>query len=488
MPPLALALLLTRTLPWLTVDGRAVMNTLICDNGRVGSAEALCRRLGLRSRFQLNRLLRREGLPPYEELAGWVCVFYWMLKADAEPGGDASLRALATTARMDVASCYRLVRRVSGRCWTQLRGAGTDAVVALFRRRTQPRRMTSPSSVARTPARGLPSPAPAEPLPPARDRLIRVALDGGPYGVAVRGGDLAYVTRTRGAAIERLDLAVGRRGGTIPLGCTPTCVAFAPSGTLAYVSLQYRDEIAVVDTTQHRQTAALRVPGDPFPLVLSPTGRTLFVTTNEDRLFSLCPSNGRILGSLRLPATSHHLALHPAGGRIYVATRAAGSVLEVDTSRLEVLRTFALGGWPQGVAVSRDGMLLYCANEHHGLDVVRLATGKRIARLALLQGAVSLALSPDHRWLYTGLVHAGKVAVVDATTFETAAVLDLGGHPREFGFDSRGGRVIVANEAGWIDLLPLNGRRVYHLDSPQQPLTPIPLTGSPRHVADRMTY
>src|SRR5687767_15097215 len=102
MPPLALALLFNHALPWLTVDGRAVINTLICDNGRVGSAQTLCKRMGLRSRFQLNRLLRREGLPPYEELAGWVCVFYWLLKAE---GG--ALRSLANQAHMDSASCYR---------------------------------------------------------------------------------------------------------------------------------------------------------------------------------------------------------------------------------------------------------------------------------------------------------------------------------------------------------------------------------------------
>lgn len=474
MPPLALAVLLNRTLPWLTVDGRAVINTLICDNGRVGSAEALCKRLGLRSRFQLNRLLRREGLPTYEELAGWVCVFYWMLKADAE--GSGSLRALATTAHMDAASCYRLVRRVTGRCWSKLREAGTEATVASFLHRAQPRRGAA-MGAARAAAHGPPVAAAADPLPPAQDRVVRVALDGGPYGVAVRGTDLAYVSRTRGAALQRLDLAAGRLGGSIPLGCTPTCIAFAPSGMFAYVSMHYQDEIAVIDTAQHRQTAALRVPGDPLPLLVSPTGRTLFVTTNEDSLVSLCPSNGRILGSLRLPATSHHLALHPAGGRLYVATRAAGSVLEVDMARLEVLRTFPLGGWPQGIVVNPSGTLLYCANEQHGLDVVRLATGKRIATLELLHGAVSLALTPDDRWLYAGLVHTGKIAVVDAATFEIAEVIETGGHPREFGFDRRGGRVIVPNEAGWIDLLPLNGRRVERFPQQHPPLRP-PLAAS----------
>src|SRR2546428_1240184 len=87
MPPLALTSLLQQALPWLSADGRAVMNTLVCSNGRVGSTQVLCERVGLRSRFQLNRLLRREGLPPYEELAGWGGGVYLMGGGDAAEGG-----------------------------------------------------------------------------------------------------------------------------------------------------------------------------------------------------------------------------------------------------------------------------------------------------------------------------------------------------------------------------------------------------------------
>ena len=120
MPPLALASLLQHVLPWLSPHGRAVVNTLICANGRVGSIVALCDRLGLRSRYQLGRLLQREGLPPYEELAGWVCVFSWMLRADAGVGRG-RLRPLAGLTHMDSATSYRLVRRVTGRCWKEIR-------------------------------------------------------------------------------------------------------------------------------------------------------------------------------------------------------------------------------------------------------------------------------------------------------------------------------------------------------------------------------
>ena len=82
MPPLPLASALLTRLPWLSAQGRAVINVLVCENGRVGSADLVAVRLGLGTRFQLARLLRREGLPPYEVLTGWASVLYWMFEAD----------------------------------------------------------------------------------------------------------------------------------------------------------------------------------------------------------------------------------------------------------------------------------------------------------------------------------------------------------------------------------------------------------------------
>jgi len=137
MPPLALGSLLEGALPWLSPDGRAVVNLLVCSNGRVGSAQTLCQRIGLRSRFQLNRLLRREGLPAYEELAGWVCVLHWMLQADAGVGRG-SLLPLAREAPMEPATSYRLVRRVTNHSWKDLRRAGTAEVLRWFQQRVRP--------------------------------------------------------------------------------------------------------------------------------------------------------------------------------------------------------------------------------------------------------------------------------------------------------------------------------------------------------------
>ena len=460
MPPLALTSLLQGALPWLSSDGRAVLNTLICNNGRVGSAEALSRRLGLRSRFQLSRLLRREGLPPYEELAGWVCVFGWMLRADAGVGRGALL-ALARQTEMETATSYRLVRRVTGRCWKDLRRAGTPEVMRWFQRRVHPAPSKRPPDLRPASRPPVETSASVFSSSPGwtTSQPQRLPLEGGPYGIAVRARDLAYITLARAAAIERLDLRSGRWLGGIGVGCTPTCVTFDPSGARAYVSVQFGDAIAVIDALEHERIQTLPVPGDPFPLLVSPSGRTLFVTTNADRLWALNAQTGRVLGSIALPATSHHLALHPAGDRLYVATRAAGSVLEVDLTRLRVLRTFTLGGWPQGIVVSADGTLLFAANEQHELDVVRLASGKPVARVDAEWGAVGLALSPDDRLLYTGHPRDGKVGIVNAASLVHHGTLVTGGRPGQIAFDGAG-HALITNEAGWIDTVPLGELKV----------------------------
>lgn len=456
MPPLALASLLHRTLPWLSGQGRAVINWLVCYNGRVGSTHALVQRLGLPNRFCLSRLLRAEGLPPYEELSGWVCVLYWMLRAD---NTGATLRMLAREAGMSDAGSYRLVRRVTGQRWSVLRRTGTAHVARLLVARcarppahASSGRLARPGSSANAAAPSISPPRPDGPRPP-----VRLALPGAPGDVAVHPAGWAYVTCVHAALLERLDLTTLTLAGSVPVGCAPSCIAFDHGGGRAYVSAQYDDAIAVVDTARHRLIGTLRVPADPYPVLLSASGRTLYVTTNEDRLYALALPHGRTIATLSLPATSHHLALHPSGQRLYVATRTAGSVLEVDTARHRQLRSFAVGGWTQGLTVSADGRTLFVANEKDGVNVIHLASGQLLTTIRLDGGPCELALSPDQRQLYVGLVHAGKVAILDCGRMTVSAVLEVGGQPRGIVFDRSRHVVTIANHAGWLDILPAAG-------------------------------
>ena len=124
MPQLPLATALLGSMPWLSPRGKAAINFLVCDNGRAASAERLASSLGLRNRFQLARLLRSEGLPPYDDLTAWVSLLYWRQEAERT---DSTLVDLAERAHITAETSYRLVRRITGLRWSDVRDAPPGA-------------------------------------------------------------------------------------------------------------------------------------------------------------------------------------------------------------------------------------------------------------------------------------------------------------------------------------------------------------------------
>ena len=135
MPPLALTSLLRSALPRLSPGSRAVVSTLGCCNGHVSPID-VSQWLGYRTRYQLARLLRRDGLPPFEDLAAWTRVLYWLRQSEST---GASLLQLVRRDGLDPASAYRLVHRVTGSRWSELQRAGLRGVVLRLQDRTRAR-------------------------------------------------------------------------------------------------------------------------------------------------------------------------------------------------------------------------------------------------------------------------------------------------------------------------------------------------------------
>ena len=126
--------------------------------------------------------------------------------------------------------------------------------------------------------------------------------------------------------------------------------------------------------------------------------------------------------------------------------------MEVDAHTLCPLRRFEVGGIAQDLVVARDGLTLYAANEGGWLNTIHLPTG-RVSTIALGASALGLALSPDGQDVFVSLVFAGQVAVIDCSTLSIRTTLTTGGRPRLMAFDHSGRHAVIANEAGWVDLV-----------------------------------
>jgi DNA-binding beta-propeller fold protein YncE len=282
----------------------------------------------------------------------------------------------------------------------------------------------------------------------------RLAVAGYPFDVAMAPDGAAWLTRVHAAVLDRLQLQPLASTGVVRVGIAPTRVMIAPSGERAWVTNQFTKDVAVVDLASRRRMGSIAMEGDPLGAALSPDSRTLYVSTNLDRLCvcALTDNGGRIVGSTSLPQACTELAIHPAGNRVYAPTWKAGVILELDARSLSVMHRYEVGGEPLGVVVSSDGLRLYCGNEHGWVDLVHLPSGK-IVRRTFDTPVHEVALTPDQSIVYASLRTAGRIAMVDAHTLASIGTLVTGGLPRHIAFDRPGSMAIVANEAGWVDLV-----------------------------------
>ncbi len=481
MPPLPLAKILDVALPLLSGEARAVVDVLACKNGLLPPAADVAAFLGLRTRHQVARTLRRASLPPLEELAAWTRLFYWVHQWEQT---GASLLALARQSHLEPATCYRVVRRLMGQPWSRVRRGGIAGAVLRFRTiwrdsgmhqlALQPylqaaarQEAAGGGSGARAVGAGdfrpdytvravrKPPRAPADQLGRPRGVIVsRLGLAGYPFDVRIAPDGAAWLTRLHAALLQRLQLQPLSSTGVIRVGIAPTRVLISPSGDRAWVTNQFTKDVAVVDLSCRRRIGSIGMEGDPLGAALSPDARTLYVSTNLDRLSAcaLTDNGGRIVRSTPLPQACTELAVHPAGNRVYAPTWKAGTILELDARSLSVMHRYEVGGQPLGIAISADGLRLYSGNEHGWIDLVHLPTGK-IVRRTFDTPVNEVALTPDQHVVYASMRTAGRIALVDACTLACVGTVETGGLPRHIAFDALGRVAIVANEAGWVDVV-----------------------------------
>lgn len=473
MPPLQLTSLLQTALPHVSITGRALLSALGCVNGHPPRPTELAEWLGFHDRYQLVRSLRREGLPSLEVIGGWTRTLYWILEAETS---GLSLRELAEREHVDPAVAYRLVRRVTGHRWSEVRRDGLAAALEHFRARCangKCRMAEIPSSFAiavgertiRTGARppvACPVRMPVRPSAPSPrtpgHRVVqavsqRVSIAGAPFDIALTPRGEALVTRSHTSAVAVLRLDPLRVVDSIRVGPAPTRVVPGRRSQWAYVTSQFAEAVCVVDLERKRQVGVIPVPGHALGAVMSPDAVTLYVSTNQDRIVAISSLQRVVAASTPVPLCSPELTVHPSGRWVYVPCWRAGIVVELDAFTLEIARRFDVGGIAQDVVVSSDGQTLYVANESGWIDVIHLPSGRRTATVDLGTPAFGVTLSADERYVFVSLLRAGRVVVLQRQGLVERAAIDTGGQPRHMTADPRGEGVLVANEAGWVDLL-----------------------------------
>lgn len=168
----------------------------------------------------------------------------------------------------------------------------------------------------------------------------------------------------------------GEPGPSVPLRGEPHDLAIDPSGQTAWVTLNRRDELAVVDLDAAEVVRHLPTGHAPHDLLFAPDGR-LWVTDWTGLLLVL--DGDEVVETHELGVEAHHLAFTPDGAEAWVTDHGTDELFVLDAATVDVLETIALPGAPHHVAITGDGALAAVADHTDGrLLVYDIATREHV--------------------------------------------------------------------------------------------------------------
>ncbi len=274
-----------------------------------------------------------------------------------------------------------------------------------------------------------------------------------PWGVAVRDDGLTYFTELLSGGVGITSTKTRTVDGFIPTGQVPTGVAFSPDGGTAYVANQDAT-VSVINVATATRTGTISTNGmAAFAVQVSPDGSQLFVGGSGSVVEIIDTQSGQVVNSVDAGFAVNAFAVAPDNRILYASAFVGGTVTEIDMFTQTPLRTFAVGGTPQGLAVNRRGTHLYVGNEAGYLNDVDLATGQIGANITLAGGAFGVGVTPDDNQAYIAIPSQGKVQIFGLQNRKLVGSLSVGGQPRRIAFSQLGKIGAVTNANGFLSFV-----------------------------------
>lgn len=226
-----------------------------------------------------------------------------------------------------------------------------------------------------------------------RDGEVRfVDLGGAPHDVKI-ARNMVVVANQGSARVQlvKLDGTLKRR---IKLVADPHDLAVDPEQRRAWVTLEGRDELAVVNLLRRKPVRYVRTGQSPHDILFAPDG-TLWVTDWGGELHVFSVPRGKLLDTVPLGIEAHHLAFTADGRLAWITDHGADRVFVVRVRTRNVVTSRRFTGEPHHVAVTADGKWVVVADHANGrLIVYNAETRRRVGRIRVGAGPHAVWAAP----------------------------------------------------------------------------------------------
>ena len=232
-------------------------------------------------------------------------------------------------------------------------------------------------------------------------------------------------------SLSFVDLTSGQELGRQPTGKAPHEIAISPDGTTAAVVAYGDKTVDLFDIASRAKlkTIDLAPNNGPHGIVWLKDGRLVVTTERSKSLAVVDPAAGKVVASIPTEQEATHMVAVTSDGRIaYTANIRSGTVSVIDLKQGRKIRDIAVGGEPEGIALSKEEQVLWVA-DLKGARVQAFDTESldKIGEVATGPVPIRVAASPDGRWIVTSNVGDGSLTLIDATSRKKVRDLPITG-------------------------------------------------------------
>lgn len=233
-------------------------------------------------------------------------------------------------------------------------------------------------------------------------------------------GPLLLIGNKGEDTVSFVDIASGRELERLPTGRMPHEIAISPDGKQAAVVAYGGKSIDLFDIASRSKTKTIDLGPNagPHGIVWLADGRIVATTERSQSVAVVDPAAGTLLASIPTDQQGTHMvAVTRDGTRAFTANIGSGTVSVLDLKAGQKLRDIAVGGRPEGIALSTDEQVLWVADlQKPRVQAFDATSFKRIAEVPTGPVPIRVAASPDGRFIVTSNVGNGSLSVIDSRT------------------------------------------------------------------------
>ncbi len=215
-----------------------------------------------------------------------------------------------------------------------------------------------------------------------------------------------------------VSLASGAELARLQTGKMPHEIAVSPDGEQAAVVAYGGTTIDIFDVRGRTKVKTIDLSPNqrPHGLVWLSDGR-LVATTEASQSVAVVAPDGTVTSIATGQQGSHMIVVAPDNRTAYVANIASGTVSVLDLKDAKKRRDLAVGGKPEGLALTKGGRELWVGDlDAPRVSVWNTATGEKIAEQPVDPVAIRVLASPDGKLVATSNIGAGTISLFDAET------------------------------------------------------------------------